>query len=463
MYTILAIDDELSIRESYRLILANDYHLLLAEHGRVGLDMLKDHHVDLILLDLTMPSMSGMDVLKELAAQGSTTPVIMVTASNSVSAAVDAIKLGAREYLIKPFDVEGIELNIRRILSEEREKRELASRREADLTGFEALIGSGPAIREVITAAKRACDVDSAVLITGESGTGKDLIARAIHFGGRRAGKAFVPISSCAIPTQLVESELFGHEKGAFTGADKKRIGKIQVADEGTLFLDEMGEMPMEIQAKLLRVLQDHSFYPVGSTKLIHADIRIICATNRDLLQGIQEGTFRQDLYYRINVLHIEMPPLRDRRDDIPELANHFLAKHRPRVNASTRMLSDSAMARLARYPWPGNIRELENSIERLLVHYGQESIIDHQHVAALLPALEDEPVLASGAAAADLYEEMDGVPLEEAVRQVERQLILRALQQSNHVQSRAAELLGTTRRILKYKMDQLDITPQKI
>lgn len=463
MQTILAIDDEPSIRESYRLILSRDYDVLLAPDGPTGIELLRENHVDLILLDLTMPGMSGEGVLNALRDEGDMTPVIVVTASNSITSAVEAMKLGARDYMIKPFDVDGIQLNVKRVLGEEREKLELKSLREADLAGFETLIGTSPIFLETLAKARQAKDVDSAVLITGESGTGKDLIARAIHFAGKRAEHAFVPISCCAIPAQLVESELFGHEKGAFTGADKKRIGKLQVADGGTLFLDEMGEMPLEVQAKLLRVLQDSRFYSVGSTKVIKVDIRVICATNRNLPESIAEGAFREDLYYRINVLNIEMPPLRRRRQDIPELVAHFVAKHAPRVNAKTRDVSPRAMIKLTSYHWPGNLRELENSIERLLVHYGQEPVIKPEHVAALLPdaaPLDDDD---RGHARAVGLNDFEGLPLEDATRKMERHMITWALDQSNYVQSRAAELLGTTRRKLKYKMDQLEISPQKV
>jgi transcriptional regulator with GAF, ATPase, and Fis domain len=276
------------------------------------------------------------------------------------------------------------------------------------------------------------------------------LVARAIHSAGRRAHQAYVPLSCCAIPSSLFESELFGHEKGAFTGADQVRVGKMQVADEGTIFLDEIGEMPMETQSKLLRVLQDGAFYPIGSAKPIQVDARVICATNRDLRKAIVENQFREDLFYRINVIPVEMPPLRKRREDIPLLVRHFIDKHRSRVNAQTERLSEKAMERLVVYPWPGNIRELENTVERMLVHHGAKPLIGEEDVAPLLIHAPEEP-LAS-------MTDLDGLPLEEATRRLERHLIERALERSGQVQSRAAELLGTTRRILKYKMDQLGI-----
>ena len=450
MQTILAIDDEPSVRQSYELILGQDYHVLTAGDGRSGLDTLNEKHVDMVLLDLTMPVMSGEELLRELQAVGNSVPVVVVTASNSVTSAVAAMKLGAREYIIKPFNVEDLTLNVERILRDEREKRELADLREADLAAFDSLIGSAPIFMEALAKARHSMAVDSTVLITGESGTGKDLLARAIYSGSSRASKAFVPLSCCAIPTQLIESELFGYEKGAFTGADQARIGKLQVADGGTLFLDEIGEMPLESQVKLLRVLQDGRFFPLGSTKEIEVDIRVIAASNRDLMAAVKEGAFREDLYYRVNVLHIEMPSLRQRRDDIPQLATHFAAKHAPRVAAKANAISPKAMARLRAHDWPGNIRELENVIERILVYHGDEEMIEAEHVEALLPAGAQR----DGASLND-YE---GLPLDEATRKMERFLIRRALERNDQVQSRAADDLGTTRRILKYKMDQLGI-----
>ena len=451
MEKILAIDDEESVRQSYRIILSNQYHIDLAKDGTEGLAFLKDNHFDVILLDLTMPGMSGEDVLRELRDRGSTTPVIIVTASNSVSSAVEAMKLGATEYLQKPFDIETILFTIRRVLKDEKKKQELTTLREAEVDGFDSMIGTSQALSAALAKARQAMAVDSVVLITGESGTGKDLLARSIHFGGKRSERAFVPLSCCAIPAQLVESELFGYEKGAFTGADTTRIGKLKVADGGTIFLDEIGEMPMDAQVKLLRVLQESCFYPVGSTKLVEVDIRIVCATNRDLEAAIAEGLFREDLFYRINVLNIEMPPLRKRREDIPQLVAHFVTKHAPRVNARITEFHPKALARLAAYHWPGNIRELENAIERLLVYYGQERAILPEHVDALMPKSDRKDD-------AESMDDFQGLPLEEATRKVEDYLIRRALNRSGNVQSRAAEILGITRRILKYKIDHLGI-----
>lgn len=451
MRTVLAVDDEPSIRKSYEVILDQDYHLLLAEDGQSALDILEKHHADLILLDLSMHGMKGEEFLRRFREHDSFTPVVVVTAANTVVSAVEMMKLGANDYILKPFGVEDITIVVEKLLSETQDKLELMSLRESELNGFESIIGSSPALMKTLHLAKQAMKVDSTVLITGENGTGKDLVARAIHSGGRRAEKAFMPLSCCAIAVQLFESELFGHVKGAFTDAHEDRIGKLQVADGGTIFLDEIGEMPMETQVKLLRVLQDSRFFPVGGHKEIEVDIRIVSATNRILTDAIKERIFREDLYFRLNVLNIEMPPLRNRREDIPELVTHFAAKHGPKVNAKTTQIDAKGMAMLATYHWPGNVRELENTVERLLVYYGKEKVIGSKHVEAILPDVSPRDV--SGFAG-----DFEGLPLEEAVRRLEHQMISKALARANQVQTKAADLLGTTRRVLKYKIDQLGI-----
>ena len=450
MQTILAIDDESSVRESYRMVLGDDYRILVAENGAAGLAQLEEQHVDLVLLDLTMPGMTGMEFLGKLDELGESTPVIVITGSNSVNAAVTAIKRGAREFVIKPFDVEELMVLVDRTLEEVRGKRELTALREQGMAGFENIIGDSPALMEVLAQARQAMQVESTVLVGGETGTGKDVLARAIHFGGPRGKQPFVPLSCCAIPANLVESELFGHVKGAFTGAIESRVGKMQVADGGTLFLDEIGEMPIEAQTSLLRVLQEGCFYQVGGTRNIDVNVRFICATNRDLPQAIQEGLFRQDLYYRVNVLPITLPPLRQRREDIPMLVAHFTAKHGPRVNSAVTAFAPRAMGRMMAYDWPGNIRELENAVERILVCHSAEHRIEAESLDGIIPCRTGEPSIAC--------EPYEGLPLQEATQRLEHHLITRALQRSDYVQSKAAELLGSTRRILKYKMDQLGI-----
>ncbi len=450
MQTILAVDDEQSVRESYRMILSDTYNIILADSASVGLEILESKHVDLILLDLIMPDMSGMQFLDQLALRGESIPVIVVTGTNSVGAAVEAMKHGVREFVIKPFDVSDIVNLIAKTLEDLRVYRELSLLREGGVADFDHIVGDSVALLEVLAKARQAMQVDSTVLLTGETGTGKDLLARAIHHGGARRDKSFVPLSCCAIPPNLVESELFGLIRGAFTGATDNRIGKMQIADGGTLFLDEIGEMPIDAQSKLLRVLQDGCFYPVGGNKVIEVDVRFICASNRNFKEAISEGLFREDLFYRINVFPIEMPPLRKRREDIPRLVSYFVSRHAPRVNSMVQEFSSAAMTRLCAYYWPGNVRELENTIERILVSHNQKTVIQLEDLEGIVTRGHDEPI--------SPIDEFEGLPLQEATRKLERYLIKRALEKTNYVQSQACELLGTTRRILKYKMDQLDI-----
>ena len=451
METILAVDDELSVQESYRMILGTQYHLLVAAGGEAALDCLEKRHVDLLLLDLTMPEMSGMEVLERLEARGDATPILVVTASNTVTAAVQVMKRGARDFVTKPFDVDDLRGRVEDVLTEQRERRELLAYRGRDVATPDDIVGEAPCWREALAKAHMAMAVDSTVLLTGETGTGKDVLAKAIHRGSRR-GRAFVPLSCCAIPKDLIESELFGVERGAYTGAYEARAGKLRLANGGTLFLDEIGEMPLEAQMKLLRVLQDGCFYPVGGEKLVEGDVRFICATNRPLDQALEEGRFRRDLYYRINVLPIEVPPLRQRREDIPALIAHFVAKHGARINAMIREVTPRALSRFMVYHWPGNVRELENTIERILVCYGKEHVIRAEFLEEIMPKTRMESF-------SDL-DGFDGLPLQHATRRLEQHLIRKALERCNYVQSRTAKLLGTTRRVLKYKMDQLEIEP---
>jgi DNA-binding NtrC family response regulator len=457
METILAVDDEHSVQESYRMILGHQFHLIVASDGLAALDCLENKQVDLLLLDLTMPRLSGVQVLRELEARGDSTPTLVVTASDSVASAVDAMKLGARDYITKPFDVDDLRSRIESILAEKRARSAMLAGKDwsgARCPHFETVVGDAPLWREALAKAERAMQVDSTVLLTGETGTGKDVLAQAIHRGSRK-GHPFVPLSCCAIPRELIESELFGVEKGAYTGATESRTGKMQLAHGGTLFLDEIGEMPLEAQAKLLRVLEDGCFYPLGGDRLQKVNVRFVCATNRPFDQSIAEGRFRKDLYYRINVLPIALPPLRERRDDIPALVAHFIAKHGPRVGAQAREFAPRAMARILAYSWPGNVRELENAVERILVCYGQEHLIRAEFLDDIVPRTKPDP--------ASPLDSFEGLPLHQATQRLEQHLIRRALERCNYVQSHTAEMLGTTRRVLKYKMDQLEIdTPEK-
>lgn len=450
MQKILTIDDEPSVRQSYQAILEGRFSVSAAATVDEGLAMIDAQYFDLILLDLMMPGRSGNDMLEILQERADDTPVVVVSGISSVETAVEAMRRGAREFVLKPFDVDQLFSTIERILSEDRRDRELSTLREEKAFRFDGLVGASPAFNNIVGHARKAALSDATVLVTGESGTGKDMMARAIHTAGRRSDGPFVHVSCCALPEQLVESELFGHVRGAFTGATDKRTGKVKVADGGTLFLDEIGEMPLATQAKFLQLLQDSRFTPVGSDKTIEADVRFVCATNRNLQEAVAAGTFRQDLYYRINVVHLEMPPLRQRREDIAPLVNHFMEKHRQRSASCVTSFAPDAMTALATYDWPGNIRELENIMQRLLVLHADEKVLRAEHVNPMTGATADP--------SAGSISDFDGLPLQDAIAQLERHLIERALERAGNVQSQAAELLGTTRRILKYKMDQLGI-----
>jgi len=448
---ILIADDELGSRESLRMILKDTYEVIPAENGTEALKAFSDQKIDAAILDIVMPDIDGIEVLRRLREEDPLLPVIMVTATQSVKTAVDAMKLGAFDYITKPYDVNEIKLVIEKAMQSRAVMNELTYlRSEVKRTyGFENIIGDSSVIRAVFDTIKKVKDTDSTVLISGESGTGKELIARAVHFSGARKDKPFIAVHCAAIPSTLLESELFGHEKGAFTGADQRKLGKFELADTGTIFLDEIGEMDPAIQAKMLRVLQEQEINRVGGTKPIKIDVRILAATNRDLKKAVQEGKFREDLYYRINVVPIQLPPLRERREDIPAIATFFFDKYKKELNSKVQGISPEAMKLLQGCDWPGNVRELENTIERLL------ALINHP-----LIQVEDLSFIAGekGAETVSSPNTKEGVKFDEAKAQFEKDIILEALEKSNWVTSQAARILGTTRRILKYRMDQLGI-----
>ncbi|MCC6142753.1 MAG: sigma-54-dependent Fis family transcriptional regulator [Candidatus Hydrogenedentes bacterium] len=448
MQTILIVDDEDSVRQSLRMIFQARYRVLMASTVDAALEILQEQQVHLVLLDLMLSGGSGFEVLRHFNERGRLLPVVVITANASVESAVQAMKHGARDYVVKPFDVDQLREIVQRQIMPRTASPALRLIDPGQEEVFSGLVGGAPAFVQALERARQAMRVDSSVLITGESGTGKDLLAQAIHNGSRRATGPFVAIACCAIPDALVEAELFGHVKGAYTGANDDRIGKVRAADGGTLFLDEIGDMPLEGQAKLLRVLQEGRFYPVGGTDLISTSLRVVCATNRNLRAAIDQGRFREDLYYRINVFPIEMPALRHRREDIPMLVAHFLSKHRSTDGEIG--VSPRAMSRMMAYDWPGNIRELENLVLRLLAAWPDLHLIRTRHLEEVFC---DSPDGNRGT-----FQNLEGMTLADATHHVERYMIEQALAASNGVQSRAAELLGTTRRILKYKMDQLGI-----
>ncbi len=376
---IIVVDDELIMRESLAGWLERDGHVVdTAASGEAALEMLAQKRYHIMLLDIKMEGMNGMEVLKKVMESDLDTAVVMITAYGSISTAIDAMKIGATEYLLKPFDPEELGMLIERIIKQQAQARENLYLKEQykERTRFESMIGQAPAMQIVFDLIQDVAPTDSTILITGETGTGKGLAAKAIHTCGQRCQGPFVAVNCGAIPEHLMESELFGHQKGAFTDAKATKKGRLEMANGGTLFLDEIGEISMRMQIDLLRVLEDKIFYRVGGTQPLEADFRVIAATNRDLSTAIAEGAFREDLFYRLNVISFAMPPLRERKADIPLLCEHFLTRFARETNKPIRKVARDAMDEMMFYDWPGNIRELENAIERAVVIGKQDQVM---------------------------------------------------------------------------------------
>lgn len=448
---ILAVDDEPSMRRLLEISLRQaGYQPVVAENGEKALTILRTDNIDLVVSDLHMPVMDGLKLLEALRAENIETPVIIVTAQGEIASAVQAMKLGASDYILRPFDLETLEIAISRALSVTRLKIENQFLRdEAEQIG-KSLIGESPAIRKVHQAISQVAAEKATVLIAGETGTGKELVARSIHQQSLRKNALFVAVNCAAIPSEMLESELFGHERGAFTGAVKERIGKFELADGGTLFLDEITEMPIALQAKLLRALQEGTIERLGSNRQLNVDIRVVAATNRDPIQAIKEGKLREDLYYRLNVFRIDLPPLRDRLSDIKLLAAHFLKKR----NVS---IDERATQLLENYAWPGNIRELENVLERAAIVCGGKTI-NPQNLPADMLAKNDATAQLMPTSN-NLASQTQLLSLPHAVQAIELQLITEALKQSNGNKSRAAKLLEISERTLWYKLSRYHLT----
>jgi two-component system, NtrC family, response regulator AtoC len=455
---ILVVDDEHGVRESLRIVLKERYNVTIASTGDEALQLVDTERFDAALLDILMPGRDGLEVLEQIKQRALTLPVIMLTATKTVKTAVTAMKLGAHDYVTKPFDVEELQLIVERAVQSGDLAREVeALRSEVGIRyGFEQIVGTSPKLQTVLGTVAKVAPLKTTILITGESGTGKEVIARAIHYNSPRAAKPLVTINCAAIPDNLLESELFGHERGAFTDAYAKKLGQFELADQSTLFLDEIGEMNPATQAKILRVIESSEFSRIGGAQPIKVDVRLIAATNRDLHQGMRDGTFRSDLYYRLNVVSVHLPPLRDRREDVPLLIKHFLRTKSRDLDIPEKAFTADALDVLLGYSWPGNVRELENIIERTLV-----LSLGNTMTAEDLPQYLVTP---HGSAHPAQQSVLRGEKrLNEAVEQFEQELISNALTQADHNQTRAAELLGTTRRILKYKMDKLGIASRDI
>lgn len=454
MKSVLIVDDEVGTRESLRMILKKDYEVFMAKNAEEAFLAIKENLPDIVLLDIILPDLDGIKVLERIKQEFPSIIVIMITATKTVKTAVEAMKLGAYDYITKPFDIDELRLIINRALSTQALEKEVKYlRQEIDKSfGFSNIVGKSKGMQEIFKIVKQIADSKSTVLIMGESGTGKELISRAIHFNSNRKNFPFITINCAAIPDTLIESELFGHEKGAFTNAIEKKLGRFEIANQGTLFLDEIAELSLATQAKILRFLEEKSFYRVGGSKTIKVDVRLICATNKDLRQMIKNGSFREDLFYRINVVPIVIPPLRERKEDIPLLVDHFIKKFNRENNKNVKGISPEALELLMNYEWPGNVRELENLIERVIA-LTQKEIIQ----ADDLPFFQNSYSKINELKESILSGKVSFIKAEE---EFEKSIILDALKRTNFIQSRAAELLGISRRILKYKMDKLGILP---
>jgi DNA-binding NtrC family response regulator len=447
--TVLVVDDEQAVRASLSAILKTSCNVLEARNGRQALEMLGAHPVDLVMLDQRMPGEEGLDVLLQIKAIDPTILVVLATAVREVKTAVEALKRGAYDYITKPFEVDDIVLLVQRALEKRMLEREvLCLRSELARTGIDhggrlqGIIGRHPDVLRIHQLILQVAPMPTTVLITGESGTGKELVARAIHEQSPRSDKPFVAFNVAAFPDTLIDSELWGHEKGAFTGAHARKLGRFELAQGGTVFLDEIGSLRPDLQTKLLRVLQEREVQRLGGARPIPVDVRVLAATNADLQQSVKKGTFREDLYYRLNVVNIHVPPLRERRDDIPALVDHFVRRLARACGRDVEGVSAEARDLLARYDWPGNIRELENVVHRAVVL-----------TTGRVLQLHDFPLEVAMPQAGSRVTEDTGLPLKDACEQFERQYVLRVLDQLQWNVSGAARALGVHRNTIVQKL----------
>lgn len=445
---VLVVDDELSMREFLTILLEREgYDALSAANADQALKLLNDDLFDLIISDVQMPGLNGIDLLARVKAMAPDTAVLMMTAFSAAEQAVEAMKLGAYDYIAKPFKIEEIKLLIRNALEKSNLKREITVLKQAVLQrdSFQGIIGISPKMREIFSLIQKVAPSSSSVMIMGESGTGKELVARAIHNCSSRSKKMFVAVNCGAIPESLMESELFGHKKGAFTGAVGDRPGLFEQAEGGTLFLDEIGELPLLMQTKLLRVLQEREFRRVGGTQVHKCDVRILTASNRDLQGQVKEGSFREDLFYRINVVQIVLPPLRERIEDIPQLLECFSKKFSS-AQLSGEIITPAALKALMNYSFPGNIRELENIVERSLI-LDSACILEKNLPANIFSGRSSS----TGGGGVDIPEE--GIALEPLLEDIEKQYLLKALERTHGAKKKAAELLGMSFRSFRYRL----------
>lgn len=462
MYSILIVDDE----PNYLVVLSEllrdeGYEVFTAPGGVEGFEMVKQLDLNLVITDMQMPEVDGLQLLEHIKEYNSDLPVIMITAYAEVEKAVKAMQSGAFSYLAKPFSNDELLVNIEkavRLYSLVLENTRLRSQIKGK-NGFSGMVGKNPRMKQVYELIEKVAPTPASVLISGESGTGKELVAKAIHHNSPRQNEAFITVNCAALSENLLESELFGHEKGAFTGAVAMRKGRFELSDKGTIFLDEIGEIPLALQSKLLRVLQEKNFERVGGSKTFDVDVRIISASNRDLKEEVAQGRFREDLFYRLNVIHVSLPALRERMDDMPLLVDYFINKFSEQLGKPELAISQDAMRLLMNLPWEGNIRELENTIERAAI-LCNDNVIEADDVQpdSLRPAEEN-----SWSQNLDLKQMLpESVGLNDVLYAVEEKMLLQALDETAYVQARAAEKLGITKSLLQYKMKKYRIKKKK-
>lgn len=445
--TILAVDDEPNMRRLLEISLRQaGYRALSASHGREALEMIQQQQIDLVVSDLHMPGMNGLQLLETLRKEYEHLPFIMVTAQGEIKTAVEAMKLGASDYILRPFELETLEVAIDKALTLKRITQENTFFKETQQPDVTSLVGNSPPMQSLKQMIQQVAPERATVFIVGETGTGKELVAKALHEASTRKSALFVAVNCAAIPADILESELFGHEKGAFTGAVKERVGKFELANGGTLFLDEITEMPIQLQSKLLRVLQENVVEKLGGNRQITLDVRVVAATNRDPMQAVKEGKLREDLYYRLNVIQLQVPPLRERGQDVSLLADYFLVKRQTK-------LSESARVCLQQYRWPGNVRELENILERAAILAGNQAI-QPQH----LPADISQQIAAPSPDKNSDDTGSHDLSIPRATEAIERRLILQALDACQGNKTKAAKLLEISERSLWNKLNQYDL-----
>ena len=461
---ILVIDDEAAIRDSLRMILEyEDYGFMGAASGQEGVSLVQRDRPDLVLLDIKMPGMDGMEVLRKLHAHDDTLPVVMISGHGTTTTAVEAIKSGAIDFLDKPLSSERVIVTVQNALKQHELKQENRELKLAMESRYE-IVGESPALRVVLESVKRAAPTNATVLLLGESGAGKELVARTIHRNSPRAGQRFIQVNCAAIPEELIESELFGHEKGSFTGATEKQTGKFEQADRGTIFLDEIGDMSAKTQAKVLRVLQEQEVERLGSARTIKVDVRVIAATNKNLEDAIQRGEFREDLFFRLNVIPIVVPPLRERREDIPKLVQHFAKRTAEEHNIKPKRFDPRAMDALQRYRWRGNIRELRNTVERVLIMTAGDVIRAEDLPRELQGDGSPRPMMAetAGSVTQGAPAEAGSTPPAGTLREfkdaAERAYLVQKLRDNGWNISKTAEVIDTPRSNLYKKLEQYGI-----